>query len=310
MVSDSDNDNGNDNYHHLQDNEKAPPLAADVVVVVSNVKRRLWEETVDGLGNIVGNLRAAWYTGDETVFYKREEQRLNKYIPPFQYGLAAFAFVFVNFRVTGNPGFQNWRKAIWERIQPTPSFKTKSETMSKASQQQRRQQQRQRQEPKLHPSIHKSPPTMGYLETKRKNEVEKALKSMKYLTDFLVSLSIGTSGALFLLEAKCGKDLRSDFEEAPLVAGRSLVADEMCPGMLELYRSDPRLRKVFEDNSNHQHRAWEASTFDPNLQTFSTFINNCKKRKDHESRLQKEQQQQQGNQLKSGAIVIPYTGVQ
>lgn len=304
MVSDSniDNDNGNDNNHHPRDNEKSPPLAADAVVVVSNVKRRLWEEALDGLGNVVGNLRAVWYTGDEAVFYKREEQRLNKYIPPFQYGLAAFAFVFVNFRVTGNPGFQKWRKRIWERTRPTPSSETK--TMLKASQ------QRQRQEPKLHPSFHKPPPTMGYLETKRKHDVEKALKSMKYLTDFLVSLSIGTSGALFLLEAKCGKDLRIDFEEAPLVAGKSLVADEMCPGMLELYRSDPRLRKVFEDNSSQEHRAWEASTFDPNLQTFSTFINNCKKRKDHESRLQMEQKQQQGNQVKSGAIVIPYTGVQ
>ncbi|VEU34444.1 unnamed protein product [Pseudo-nitzschia multistriata] len=271
--------------------EELPPLSADAI---SGIKRRLWEETANGLGKVVRNLRVAWYKGDERVFYKREEQQLEKYLPLFQYGLALFVFSFFNFRATKTPRFQKWRTGFLERIRPSPP-----ESLSKASQQ--RQGLRQ-------VSSIKSPPTVGYLERKRKQNVDEALNSMKYFTDFLVSLSIGTSATLFLLERKCGNNLRTDFEEAPLVAGRSLIADKICPGMLELCFSDLQVRKAFEDNQNQKDRPWEASSFDPNLHTFFIFINNCQKRKDYESSLR--QQMQQATTLKSGAILIPHTGVQ
>jgi hypothetical protein len=273
----------------------APPVplqqkeAALSSELVSEVKRRLWEETAQGLGNVVGNLREAWYTGSDAVFYSREEERLNKYIPPFRYGLVASVFLFVNFRVTGNPRFQDWRKGIWKRIRPTTPPKKAPPTPSTPL---------------------KPPPTGGYLETKRRTDVEKALKSMKLLTDFLISLTVGTSGTLFLLEANCGKDIRPDYESAPLVAGRSLVAEEMCPGMLELHRSDSAVRRALDghakDDSVEGQRKSESRSSDPNLATFATFVKNCQKRADHEARLRHERH---GVRSGNNRVLIPHTGV-
>ncbi len=254
---------------------KDPAHSAEIV---SSVKRRLWEETADGVGNALGNLGEAWYTGSDAVFYSREKERFRKYIPPFQYGLAATVFVFLNFRVTGNLRFQEWRKGIMKR------FGSNSP-------------------PKQTPPT--NPPVTGYLETKRNQEVKKALQSMKFLTDGLISITVGTSGTLFLLEAKCGKDLRSDYETAPLVAGRSLLAEEMCPGMLEIYRSDPSVRKVL-DAAAKSEKVIGMQTGDPTLATFATFIGNCQNRADHEARLRKEYH---GVQSEKGPILIPHTGV-
>jgi hypothetical protein len=262
----------------------------DVIVsaaTISKVKRLLWSETAEGLGNVLGNIRSTWY-GDEAVFYTREEERLRKYIPPFQYGLAATVFLFLNFRVTGNPGFQKWRQNVWQRIRPSSS--SSSTTTNTATQSGIPQQQQQQQQ------------GMGYLETKRRTQVEEALKSMKFLTDFLISLSVGTSGTLFLLEAK-KEDMRKDYENGPLIPGRSIIADDMCPGMLKLYRTDPSIRQVLEDNERKkEQRKWEQS--DPNLVTFSTFIHNCTKREDYESKIRKEQ-----GKSENDPILIPHTGL-
>lgn len=256
--------------------EKGPFLSTDII---SSVKRRLWEETVQGFGNVLGNLGEAWYTGSDAVFYSRERERFRKYIPPFQYGLAATVFLFVNFRITGNPRFQEWRKEIWRRF--------RSESL-----------------PKQTPTT--PPPVTGYLEAKRREDVRKALQSMKLLTDGLISLTVGISGALFLLEAKCGKDIRSDYETAPLVAGRSLLADEMCPGMLEAHRSDPNVRKVLVAQAKSERVINELQTGDPTLATFATFIENCQRRENHAARLRDERR---SFQSENGPVLIPHTGV-
>ena len=262
-----------------KDSQKEHEHDDDVIVSAttsSKVKRLLWSETAEGLGNVMGNIRSTWY-GDEAVFYSREEERLRKYIPPFQYGLAATVFLFLNFRVTGNPGFQKLRQNVWQRVRPSSSSTTS-------------------------PTTGIPPPQQGYLETKRKTQVEEALKSMKFLTDFLISLSVGTSGTLFLLEAK-KEDMRIDYEDGPLIPGRSILADDMCPGMLKLYQTDPSIRQVLEDNERKkEQRKWEQS--DHNLVTFSTFIHNCTKREDYESKIRKEQ-----GKSENDPISIPHTGL-
>jgi hypothetical protein len=258
---------------------------------------------VKGLRNVVvavpGNLREAWYTGTDAVFYSREEERFKKYIPPFRYGLMASVFLFVNFRVTGSTRFREWSKGIWKRVpKQAPSPPTPTPT---------------------HPM--KSPPVSGYLETK---QVQKGgLKSTKILTDVLISLGVGISGTLFLLEAKCGKDLRNDYETAPLVAGRSFLVDKMCPGMLELHRSDPIVRNVLSGHATHKdkHESHDEETTtrnnnntntrgsgsdDPGLATFAIFIENCQKRANHEARLRKERN---GIRWGNDPVLIPHTGV-
>ena len=144
--------------------KRHPALSAEIV---SSVKERLWEETALGVANTVGKLREAWYTGSSAVFYTREREQFEKYIPPFQYGLAATVFLFLNFRVTGSTRFQQWRKGVWSRFRPKDLHK---------------------QEPSISTQ---QTPTVGYLETERR---KKAMRSMRLLTDTLISLAFGTTG--------------------------------------------------------------------------------------------------------------------
>mmetsp|Transcript_49338 Transcript_49338/g.55139 ORF Transcript_49338/g.55139 Transcript_49338/m.55139 type:complete len:281 (-) Transcript_49338:21-863(-) len=272
------------NIDREQQYEKLPQLDQDVISasVISKVKRLLWYETGEGFGNVLGNIRSSWY-GVEGVFYTREEERLKKYLPPFQYGLASSVFLFLNFRAISNPIFQRWRKIVLQRIRTSSSI---NNTTSLSASQQHQQQQH----------------GIGYLQKKQKLQMEEGLKSMKVITDLLVSLSVGFSGTLFLLEAK-REDMRIDYEEAPLIAGRSLIADEMCPGMLKLHRSNPSIRLVLEDTTwKKEQRKWEQ--LDLSLVTFETFIQNCKKRSDYESKIRKEQRKSE-----NFPVLIPHTGL-
>ena len=146
-------------------------------------------------------------------------------------------------------------------------------------------------------------PTGGYLETERRR---KAMRSMRFLTDTIISLAFGTTGTLFMLQAPIENHLRSDFETAPLLAGRSVLSDKMCPDMLKLYQSDPNVRMVLDDNSQTDGDD-ESETDEPILATFSTFIQNCQKRADHEARLRKERR---GFHSGKVPVLIPHTGVQ
>ncbi len=125
--------------------------------------------------------------------------------------------------------------------------------------------------------MHPAPP-MGYLESKREREVQAALLSMRMITDVLVSVSTGTSGALLLLQAH-HDTMRKDFEQAPLVPGRSVVADQICPSFLhvvESYKKNyPDVKRIDTDD-------------DVNLISFAKFTENCRRRRDLESRIRTE----------------------
>lgn len=253
--------------------------------IVAAAKSALWDELAQGLANVIGSMNSSWY-GTQAVYYSREKEVLErKYIPPFQYGMAATLFLFVNFRLTGNPGFQKWRQAVMQRYFPptklTPtSFASTMQDLGAAG--------AGTQPP--------APSSMGYLAKTRQTEVERALKSMKFLTDFLVSLSVGTSGTLFLLESQ--KDnMRRDLEASPLVAGKSLMADQLCPGLLQLSRHNSSVRQALTLPTTRLDK-------DPNLNTFATLIGNCQIRARYEDKIRKEE-----GKDKEALILVPYTGL-
>ncbi len=217
---------------------------------------RCWEEAIKGISNVLSDLRGTWYATDtkDRLAYQRERQSLEKYVTPFKYGVGAAAFLFFNFRITGNPRFQAWRNemvAAWRRKMEQRPLEGKMPINGKSQFQ----------------SKHIHLP-MGYLEAKRERDVKAAFASMRLITDVLVSFSVGTSGTLFLLNAK-QDTLRRDFEESPLVTGRSVVADQMC---------EP-FRNLFHDA--------KGMDMDPNTVTFSKFANNCNHRYNLEKQIRK-----------------------
>jgi hypothetical protein len=251
-------------------------------------KRAFWDETAKGIANVLANVGSTWYNSATTttttngdtnnnmtaaVYYSRERQNLEKYITPFKYGLGATVFLFLNFRITGSQRFQRWSQE-WTRMRKTSrgSSKTPSSPSSSPHQQPHQQQQ------------------LGYLESKRQREVQTALSSMKVITDLLISVSVGTSGALFILEAE--KDtMRQDYEEAPLVAGRSVVADQVCSEMIAIANQYPKANNFYDDD-------------DPTMKTFAKFVSNCRLRQDYEAKARIRQ-----GKSKNEPIIIPHPGL-
>jgi hypothetical protein len=279
-------------------NNKAEDNDNDKIPVGDVDQKLLWEETGKGIANTLAHLRTKWY-GDEAVYYQRERERLEtKYLPPFWYGAAATAFLFVNFRVTGHPAFQRWRTRIWPSstssttkmgVRETPITKINNATTSQPI-----QSNPSTAGTSSSPAPASPPVMMGYLETKRKTEIEKALKSMKFITDMLVSISVGISGTIFMLEGK-RKYMRKDFEEAPLVSGRSVVAEQMCPDVLKVVSLDQ------EESSATQ----QMKRKDSNFATLMTFVGNCRKRSEYEKRVREKQG------LQSDApVTVPYSGLE
>lgn len=120
-------------------------------------------------------------------------------------------------------------------------------------------------------------PPKGYLESKRERDVQNALSSMRVITDTLVSVSAGVSGTLWLLHAH-QDSIRKDFEQAPLVSGRSVVADEMCTPFLRLTAA------YASDNSGVNGKGDE----NINMETFLKFGKNCRRRRDLEMKIRSE----------------------
>jgi hypothetical protein len=239
-------------------------------------QKLLWDETARGIANTLAHVRTAWY-GDEAIFYQRERERLApRYLPPFYYGMAATAFLFINFRVTGHPLFKKWRTRFWQHLSP---YRSTSKVEARG--------------PPTTAQSAAAPPMVGYLETKRNTEIQKTLESMKLLTDLLVSISVGVSGTIFILEGK-RQYMRKDFEEAPLVPGRSLVAEQCCPEFLKL------VSKEQQDAPETQYMKQN----DRNFATILTFIENCRKRSDYERRIRQERRLQD-----DAPVVVPYSGL-
>ena len=225
-----------------------------------------WEETTKGVANVLSALRATWYADPRQ--YRWERHQLEKYVTPLHYGAGSAIFLFATFRIAGNPRFQAWRKnLISERRRRSESQLSSTNPRTGIA----------KSEPGggRRPS-HPAPP-MGYLESKREREVQAALSSMRIITDVLVSVSTGTSGALLLLQAH-HDTMRKDFEQAPLVSGRSVVADEICPPFLHIAESYKKKNPDVKPND----------TDDVNLRSFAKFTENCSRRRDLESRIRTE----------------------
>ena len=239
---------------------------------ISAANKEYWQVVANGVVGILSNHRSTWY-GEQAFHYRKEQETLQRYIDPFYWGLGTTVLLLINLRVTGHPRFQrlrqDWLEKLRQYVKP-PTSTTKQGTQ---------------------PATHQKPPQewTNYLEKQRIEKEKNAMNQIKLLTDILVSISVGTSATLFLLEAE-KVTLRKDFEESPLVYGRSLVADTMCAEMMDM---DDKFKLPLE-----------ASQDDALLGTFAKFVDNCRLRSDYEAKIRYDQ----GKSIDE-PVWIPYPGI-
>jgi hypothetical protein len=232
---------------------------------IDAAKSAYWHVAANGFMGFFSHLHSTWY-GQEALHYRFERETLSRYVQPFYWGMGATVFLFVNFRVTGSARFLKIRQEWWNQRRP------------------------QRQPTPAKPSNTTSKPEKewtSHLEKQRNEKEENAMQSIKALTDILVSLSVGTSSILLLLDGE-KETMRQDFEQAPLTMGRSLVAESMCHEMMETSKQFASL----------------PPSDDANFATFTQLVANCQLRQQEESKIRYER-----GVTSEEPVSIPYPGL-
>jgi hypothetical protein len=254
----------------MTDKESNPPPTQPPTLTLDAAKSAYWHASANGFMGFFSNLHSTWY-GQEALHYRFERETLSRYVQPFYWGIGATVLLFINFRVTGSARFLKKRQEWLNQRRP--------------------QQQQQPQTPATKPSNTKSKSEKewtSHLEKHRNEKEENAMRSIKSLTDILVSLSLGTTSILLLLDGE-KETMRQDFEQAPLTMGRSLVADRMCHEMMQ---------------TSKQFASLPASSDDANFVTFTQIVANCQLRQEEESKIRNDR-----GMTSEEPVSIPFPGL-
>ena len=152
------------------------------------------------------------WKGDEAKFYRAEKAVVTKHLQPFYHGMLSGCFLFLTFRISGSRWFASLRQRFLGRLSPTtpPPGSTNLQTQGVGGNHTKYK---------------------GFLE--RKMDEKSALKeeASQLPFDIFVSIMCGLSVAVLLLDRK---QILDDFVETPLLPGKSLVHQHVCPDALEL----------------------------------------------------------------------------
>ena len=218
---------------------------------------KFWTAAQSGIYKVLETAPTTWNSRDAR-FYRTEKKIIMENMDPLYWGFVVTGFLFVTFRVSGS---KTWTRFRDEHIfnKPVSLLKQQAETQQK---------------------------WIGHLERERlkKQELWENLNSVR--NDILLSIVCGISSVILLAKPQ---KLHGDFSTSPLVPGRSLIHELVCPALTEEY--DTVDQRVFE----------EIGQDDETLKTFDTFVKNCKLRSNAIASREK------ANEARPD--VIPYPGI-
>jgi hypothetical protein len=167
------------------------------------------------------------------------------------WGVWATCICFASFRLGANPRFQQYRSRLFSEwttsgTGSTPSRTPKTTTTHTLSKE------------------YKSPSDIQHEQLR-----DRLSQASSVPLDLFLSLLIGTSAATFL--ADFGQ-ITNDFQNLPLVYGRSVVSDVLCQDMMGAYD------QIRDDNVQTDDR----------LRVMRTFVMNCRKRSEMEAFLRQQ----------------------
>ena len=227
----------------------------------SSVRSKFWSIMQDGLSKLMSDAKGAW-SGPDSQDYALEKTLIKECYRPFMWGMASTCLCFVTFRVTGTTWFRQLRQSVMPTSTRTTSISTKPPPVPEVKQ------------------------WKSYSERVMEEQRDKLNDAFSLPTDLLLSVMIGLSVTGITTRPSV---LKRDFENAPLLPGKSLVSKYLCTDMTKLYnRVDPSL--------------WEKE--DGTLEALRNFALNCGKRDQLEQEIRREQS------LPDGYVVsIPNPGI-
>ena len=164
----------------------------------------IWKSLTAGLLRLIDEVPSKW-NGPDSLSYRQEKELILKHVEPVYSGLTIAGLLFVTFRVTGSRWYLN---NILRR-----GSKPKSSTL---------------------PTAGRDGAWKSHLD-KQTDEARASMKNVGgLLYDLALSLVCGASSCLLLMKPQV---MREELPLVPLVSGKSLVFETICPEITRAYDS-------------------------------------------------------------------------
>lgn len=216
-----------------------------------------------------------------------EKTVLREHIEVFEHGALMSVVIFAALRLTAHPQFHPLvDRYVMPVIRLTPPKKKKK--LPTTTIQQNNKTNKNKIDMKAPKSAHvpSGRQFKSYLEQQRDAHKVKVHKASEAPHDIFVATVVGISATCFFMRPK---QLRLDFEEAPLSPGRSFFSEHMCQDFIQIYQeTDPQVfghAPAVKDgdhdkNENDNNDKYLNSTFvapppDANLKSFESFALHC-----------------------------------
>jgi hypothetical protein len=186
--------------------------------------------------------------------YIYEQSLFEKNTKPIMWGLGCTMICFVSFRLNASRSFQRFRQ---QYIRPSARS----------------------------PSIQRT--ATSPVEQRKELQREMMSQALSVPVDLLLSILIGASATAFLTD---WTQVQRDLQRVPGLPGKSVLADTMCPALLELHMNTPT-------------QVWHAPKQDETLQLFQQLVQKCKQR----AKVQEDERQRRGLS-DNEPISIPFPG--
>lgn len=164
--------------------------------------------------------------------YLYEQSLIERNTKPIIWGVGCTVVSFVCFRLNASRTFQQFRRRYIRSSAPAPA--------------------------PLPPQAAATSP----LEQRKVLQSQLLNQAISIPIDLLLSIALGVSATAFLMDYS---QIQRDLERVPGLPGRSVLADTMCPNVIQLYNTTPS-------------RVWNESDSDATLQSMVTIVKKCQRR--------------------------------
>jgi len=208
---------------------------------LDDARRSFWTCARAGFWRLLDDAPPVWKDAREARYYREEKRMISAHAEPFKQGAMVTALILFSFRVGGSKWFNRWRQKyninLGAADQATVAAKKPTTT----------------------------PPPRAQFKSYSEQQAEKVQEVYRdagtWTTDVIISIMCGLSSTILLTDKQ---KIAQDFVRAPLLAGKSVIYNDLCPAMTAAYeRTNP---EIWDDLSEDEQT----------LQTFHNFVQNCR----------------------------------
>jgi hypothetical protein len=208
----------------------------------NQAKKAFWKAFQAGVSELFQLAPQRWQ-GTDAVHYRAEKQMITRHVEPLYWGSCIALFVFVTFRISGSKWYSRFHSHF---LRNKASTSVNNTTGTIAAQ--------QKQTP--------AGEWKSYLSQKAEQQQEYHNELLDLPTDIFVSVMCGLSTIALLSDPA---EIEKDAVRAPLLPGKSIIHEIMCPKMI----------KAFEDTFDE--RVFDGEV-DRGVLNFAAMVSNCKAR--------------------------------